>query len=97
MQTYAFIDAANLFYGGEQSLGWKIDYQKLLAYLKEKYRVQTAYYFGGVELHGFPFDCLTQDTVRVEELEEFLLKTLTEKGSTLDEAHIILMGLDSTF
>ena len=30
MKTYAFIDASNLFYGGEKSLGWKIDYKKLL-------------------------------------------------------------------
>jgi len=27
MKTYAFIDASNLFYGGEKSLGWKIDYK----------------------------------------------------------------------
>src|SRR5256885_1100121 len=33
--TYAFIDAANLFYGGEKSLGWKVDYKKLLADLRE--------------------------------------------------------------
>lgn len=33
MKTYAFIDASNLFYGGEKSLGWKIDYEKLLKYL----------------------------------------------------------------
>lgn len=32
--VYAFIDASNLFYGGQKSLGWKIDYQKLLFYLK---------------------------------------------------------------
>jgi len=25
MQTFTFIDASNLFYGGEKSLGWKID------------------------------------------------------------------------
>ncbi len=36
MRTYAFIDASNLFYGGEKSLGWKIDYEKLLHYLREK-------------------------------------------------------------
>lgn len=29
METFAFIDASNFFYGGEKSLGWKIDYQKL--------------------------------------------------------------------
>jgi len=33
MKTLAFVDASNLFYGGEKSLGWKIDYQKLLDYL----------------------------------------------------------------
>ncbi|MBI4653082.1 hypothetical protein HY750_02410 [Candidatus Kuenenbacteria bacterium] len=34
MKTFAFIDASNFFYGGEKSLGWKIDYKKLLEYLK---------------------------------------------------------------
>jgi len=29
MTTFAFIDASNLFYGGVNSLGWKIEYQKL--------------------------------------------------------------------
>ncbi len=51
MRTYAFIDASNLFYGGEKSLGWKIDYAKLLEYLKHKYGASKAFYFGGVELH----------------------------------------------
>ena len=37
MKSYAFIDASNLFYGGEKSLGWKIDYLKLIQYLKNKY------------------------------------------------------------
>ena len=46
MKTFAFIDASNLFYGGEKSLGWKIDYQKLLAYLKKKYNISKALYFG---------------------------------------------------
>ena len=35
--TYAFIDASNLFYGGVKSLGWKIDYKKLIAYIKKQY------------------------------------------------------------
>ena len=33
---YAFIDAANLFYGGKKSLDWSIDYEKLVAYLENK-------------------------------------------------------------
>ena len=48
MKTYAFIDASNLFYGGEKSLGWKIDYQKLKKYLEDKYSVSRVLYFGGV-------------------------------------------------
>jgi len=39
-RTYAFIDAANLFYGGEKSLGWKINYKKLLNYLRKKYKIK---------------------------------------------------------
>lgn len=71
-KTYAFIDASNLFYGGEKSLGWKIDYRKLLGYLKGKYGIQKALYFGGVELHGFKYDYLENSTVPVEELEKYL-------------------------
>lgn len=48
--VYAFIDAANLFYGGEKSLGWKVDYKKLLKYLKDKFGVSKAYYYAGVDV-----------------------------------------------
>ena len=58
MSIYAFIDASNLFYGGEKSLGWKIDYRKLLIYLKDKYKISKALYFGGAEIHDFDFDYL---------------------------------------
>lgn len=44
MKTVAFIDASNLFYGGKKSLGWSIDYEKLLGYLKEKYGIERAYF-----------------------------------------------------
>ena len=70
MATYAFIDASNLFYGGGKSLGWKIDYQKLLEYLKDKYQISKALYFGGVEIHEFEFDYLKNDTVPTESEEE---------------------------
>lgn len=52
MRTYAFIDASNLFYGGEKSLGWKIDYAKLFSYLEGKYGADKVYYFGGVASQG---------------------------------------------
>jgi len=32
---YAFIDASNLFYGGEKNLGWKIDYRKTFNLFEE--------------------------------------------------------------
>ena len=67
-KTFAFIDASNLFYGGEKSLGWKIDYQKLLTYLKNKYNVSKAFYFGGVETHGFTYDYLKYVSVPLNQL-----------------------------
>ncbi len=92
MRTYVFIDASNLFYGGEKSLGWKIDYERLFAYLKQKYAVTKAFYFGGVELHDFHFDYLKEDTVSVEVLEKHL-SILLEKGKgSFTEANIILVG-----
>lgn len=43
-RTLAFIDASNLFYGGKKSLGWEIDYQKFLQYLRVKYEIENAFY-----------------------------------------------------
>lgn len=91
MKTYAFIDASNLFYGGEKSLGWKIDYQKLLAYLKEKYQIERALYFGGIEIHNYPYDYLQEDSVNVKTVEDHLVGLLKDV-SKLDEATIVLIG-----
>lgn len=92
MKTYAFIDASNLFYGGEKSLGWKIDYSKLIKYLKEKYEVTEVYYFGGVETHGFKYDYLKNETVPLKELKTRLEKYIEEQGKSLDEAKLILFS-----
>jgi uncharacterized LabA/DUF88 family protein len=91
MRTSAFIDASNLFYGGKKSLGWSIDYEKLLAYLKEKYGVETAYFFGGVEIHRFPFNYLKNDTVPIGELEKYLSGLIREKGKYMTEAKLLLL------
>lgn len=91
-RTYVFIDAANLFYGGEKSLGWKVDYEKLFKYLKDKYGASKALYFGGVETHGFQYDYLIQETVPLVELEASLSITLKNKGEKFDEATLILWG-----
>jgi uncharacterized LabA/DUF88 family protein len=91
MKTAAFIDAANLFYGGKKSLGWSIDYEKLLSYLKEKYAADAVYFFGGVEIHRFPFDYLQHDTVPIKDLEKFLVTLIREKGKYMTDAQIVLL------
>src|SRR3989339_201174 len=92
MSIYAFIDASNLFYGGEKSLGWKIDYRKLLIYLKDKYKISKALYFGGVEIYDFDFDYLKNETVPVEGLEKYLTKIINERGDKMSEAILLLLN-----
>lgn len=92
MKTFVFVDAANLFYGGEKSLGWKIDYRKLLAYLKKRYGAQKVFYFGGVEIHDFPYNYLANDSVSIEKLEAYLRVYITKNNKKLDEAKLILLS-----
>lgn len=91
MRTYAYIDASNLFYGGKKSLGWSIDYQKLREYLEDKYEVSQVFFFGGVEIHKFPFDYLTSDTVDIRGLEKYLVDLIKEKGDKISEAELKLL------
>lgn len=91
-KTYAFIDASNLFYGGEKSLGWKIDYQKLLQYLQNKYQASKIFYFGGVELHKFKYDYLTQETVPINELEMYLVQLVKNDAGKLNDAELALLA-----
>ena len=90
--TYAFIDASNLFYGGEKSLGWKIDYSKLIKYLKNRYRVAKVFYFGGVEIHGYRHDYLKHETVPILQLEKKLLNYIKIQGKKLNEAQLLLLS-----
>jgi len=91
MRTLAFVDASNLFYGGEKSLGWKIDYQKLLNYLKSKYNVNRVLYFGGAEIYKFDFDYLKNETIPIIELEKYLTGFLKKEGDKLSEAMLLLL------
>lgn len=91
MRTFAFIDASNLFYGGEKSLGWKIDYRKLLKYLREKYKISKALYFGGVEIHGFEFDYLKNETVPIKKVEKYLTISIKKEGNKLSEPMLLLL------
>jgi uncharacterized LabA/DUF88 family protein len=92
MRTIAFVDASNLFYGGEKSLGWKIDYQKFLNYLKDKYKISKVLYFGGVEIYKFSFDYLKNETVPIIELEKYLTDVIKNSGNKLNEAELLLLG-----
>lgn len=92
VKTYAFIDASNLFYGGEKSLGWKIDYQKLLKYLREKYDVGRIFYFGGAEIHDFEYDYQKEETMPLKDLEKHLLRLLQDKSKKFNEAELLLIG-----
>jgi len=92
MKTFVFIDASNLFYGGEKSLGWKIDYNKLFSYLQEKYTADRIFYFGGVEIHNFKYDYQRDETVPIAKLEGYLLDLIENKSKELNEAEILLLG-----
>ncbi|MBU3979514.1 NYN domain-containing protein [Patescibacteria group bacterium] len=91
-KTYAFVDASNLFYGGEKSLGWKIDYLKLIKYLKRKYSVSEVFYFGGVEIHGYRYDYLKNGTVPLKKLEKKLVDYIDKEGKKIDEARLLLLS-----
>ena len=46
LNNCAFIDGQNLYLGAEE-LGWHLDYQKFLRYLRDKYQARKAYIFIG--------------------------------------------------
>lgn len=92
MKTFAFVDASNLFYGGEKSLGWKIDYQKLLKYLQEKYEVSNVFYFGGIEIHNFEYNYQANDTMPLQNLFKHLIEFVRDEGGKLNEAQLLLIS-----
>lgn len=92
MKTYVFIDASNLFYGGEKSLGWKIDYRKLLKYLQKRYQAKKVYYFGGIEIHDYPYDYLSNDTVPVEKVLAHIEAFVKKNKKRLNEAKLTLLS-----
>ena len=91
MEAYAFIDASNLFYGGRKSLGWSIDYHKLIGYLRQKYHVERTYFFGGVEIHHFEFDYLAYETVPIPQLEMYLQDLIRKEGRRMTEARLLAL------
>jgi uncharacterized LabA/DUF88 family protein len=90
-KTYCFIDAANLFYGGEKSLGWKIDYKKLIKYIREKYKTSKVFYYAGIETHKFPFSVLDNSPINLKKLHTYLLTLL--KSKDISEEEILLITI----
>lgn len=72
MANWAFIDASNLFYGGVKSLGWSVDYNKLLKYLKTKYKISKVYYYAGVELSGYKYSVINDKEIDLHKLLNYL-------------------------
>jgi uncharacterized LabA/DUF88 family protein len=91
MRAYAYIDASNLFYGGKKSLGWSVDFEKLYKYLQHRFEVSRIYYFGGVEIHKFPFDYLANDTVSLKDLEKYLVEYVEKNKNNLTSAKLALL------
>ena len=73
MANWAFIDASNLFYGGVKSLGWSVDYKKLLKYLRSKYKISKAFYYAGVELSGYKYSVLEDMEIDLDKLLKYLI------------------------
>lgn len=48
-KTYVFVDVANLIYGAKRTGRWKIDYRKLLKYLKSRYKASRVFFYAGVK------------------------------------------------
>src|SRR5258706_1657551 len=85
--NYAFIDAANLFYGGERSLGWKMDYQKLFNYLKKKFQVSKVFYYAGLDTENYkPAE---GKSINLEDLVKFLEGRLKDADAT--DAQVLLL------
>lgn len=91
MTTNVYIDASNLFYGGNKFLGWSIDYKKLYKYLEDKYQAKEVYFFGGVEIHNFLFDYLAYDSVPIRDLEKYFVKHINRSGDLLSEVELKLL------
>lgn len=92
MRTYVFIDASNLVYGGRKSLGWNIDHEKFLTYLKNRYETTEIYYFGGVEIFNFSFNFIECDTVPLNKVCDYLVNYIQKNLSRLDVEESMLIN-----
>jgi uncharacterized LabA/DUF88 family protein len=87
---YAFVDAANLFYGGERSLHFRIDYEKLIKYLRKKFGVTKVFYYAGVDVDQYKEEKKEIDLSKLVKYYEgeLLNKDRTEEEKVLLETHL---------
>jgi uncharacterized LabA/DUF88 family protein len=88
MHTYVFIDASNLFYGGEKLLGWKVDYRKLKDYLLRKYNSQEVLFYSGVFIRDYKYTINTEENFPLENIISFFEKKVLS-GNHKEKKEII--------
>jgi len=89
--TYCFIDASNLFYGGEKVLGWRVDYKKLFHYLGNKYNVAKVLYYGGIEIYNYKYDFTSTQTFPISHLISYLEEILLTMDEKTAEPNTVLL------
>jgi len=82
-QAYAFIDASNLFWGGKESIGFKIDYKRLLNYLEKEFGVTKTFYYGGLRIFDFNYSITDNKPLDLAQVSEHL-KTLEKDANDKD-------------
>jgi len=84
--NYAFIDSQNLNLG-VQKMGWKMDWRKFRAFLKEQYNVENAYMFIGYmpdyeklyeQMHDLGYLIVLKPTLEIFETDEKRVKRAQE-------------------
>lgn len=73
--VYAFIDASNLFWGGRESMGFKIDYTRLFNLLKQRFGVTKVFYYGGVRIFDYEYSILDNKPLDLQDLANHLEET----------------------
>jgi len=85
--VFCFIDASNLFWGGRASMGFGIDYKKLLEHIQNEYNVDKVFYYSGLRIFDFEYSILDNKAIDLAKLTEHL-KELQAKS---DEKESLLI------
>ena len=90
-QVSLFIDVSNIYYS-QQTLGWKIDYSKVLNYFKNHTKLVSAFFYSGVvskdakqqtfisKMKQFGFVVKTKEVKWIRDKNSKTLKGKIQKG-----------------